>query len=317
MADLLLMPRVGNFQSYTLNMVGGMGTASSGTATVNEAFTSQWPSTFPIYIEIWDTDETYAGTREIIRVVSSNGPARQFNWDQRNLGGTSIYNHANGSKCRIVIVGEHLNNAYTNIEAINTELIAATSAVTSLTSGLATTNTNLTTTNSNVTALTTRVTTVEGKIAPTAGTIGTNPANNGVSTFTARLDHEHKVVSHIPWITGASPTTGDNSAYLINKWGYDVEILGVEFYTKTAGSSSTIGQVYWATRTNYASGVPSWASIFSSPPTLGSGVLITNTATISHPTWANGEMLKFEIATVGSGVGTVGLQLTIKAKNTN
>lgn len=311
------MPRVGNFQTYTLNMPGNMGTASSGTATVNEAFNAEWPSIFPIYMEVWDTNDTYAGTREIIRVVSSNGPARQFNWDQRNLGGTTIYNHANGSICRIVIVGEHLNNAYTNIEAINTELIAATSAVTSLTTGLATTNTNLTTTNTNATALAARVTTVESKIAPTVGTTGTNPANNGVSTFTARLDHEHKVVSHIPWITGVTPTTGDNSAYLINKWGYDVEILGVEFYTKVAGSSSTIGQIYYATRTNYALGTPSWASIFSVAPTLGSGVLITNTATISHPVWANGEMLKFETPTVGTGVGTVGLQLTIKAKNTN
>lgn len=298
-------------------MPGNMGTGSTGTATVNEAFNSQWPSTFPIYLEIWDTEETYAGTREIIRVSSSNGPARQFNWDQRNLGGTTIYNHANGSICRVVIVGEHFNNAYANIEAINTELIAATSAVTSLTSGLATTNTNLTTTNSNVTALTSRVTTVEGKIAPTAGTTGTNPANNGVSTFTARLDHEHKIISQIPWITGAAPTTGDNSAYLINTWGFDLEILGVEFYTKTAGSSSTVGQVYFATRTNYALGTPSWASIFSAPPTLGSGVLITNTATLSHPTWANGEMLKFEVATVGTGVGAVGLQLKVKAKNTN
>lgn len=294
-----------------------MGTASSGTATVNEAFNAQWPSTFPIYLEIWDTNETFAGTREIIRVVSSNGPARQFNWDARALGGTTVYNHINGAICRIIIVGEHLNNAYTNIEAVNTEVTAATSAITSLTSNLATVTTNLTTTNTNVTNLTTRVTTIETKIAPAAGTSGTNPANNGVSTSVARLDHEHKIISHIPWVTGAAPTTGDNSAYLINKWGYDVDILGVEFYTKAAGSSSTIGQVYYATRTNYASGVPSWTSIFSAPPTLSAGVLITNTATLSRTNWANGEMLKFEVATVGTGVGMLGLQLTLKAKNTN
>lgn len=317
MATLPTLARVGNFQSYTLNMPGGMTTASTGTATVNETFTSEWPTTFPFYIEIWDTDATYAGTKEIVRVSGYNGPAKQFNWDTRALGGTSVFNHVNGSICRIVVVADLINNIELAIEAVNTEVIAATSGVSTLTSGLATTNSNLTTTNSNATALAARVTTVEGKIAPTAGTTGTSPTNNGTSTFTARLDHEHKVVNLIPWITSAAPATGDNSAYLINKWGYDVDITTVEFYTKTAGSTSTVGNVYFATRANYAAGTPGWASIFSAAPTLGAGVLITNSATVSHATWAVDEILKFELTSVGTGVGVVGLQLRIKAKNTN
>lgn len=424
MASLEVMPLLGNFQTYTLNMPSGMGTLDTGTATVNEAFNSEWPTTFPFYIEIW-TASSYVSTREIVRVSGYSSPSRQFTWDQRHLGSTTVYNHPDGSICRIVITKEHLHTAYRNITAVNAEVTTATSNIATLTSNLASLQSqgNVVTTG----VITTGeaypdVTTANGITGPTylvmrsdgkfwrgsasdttahdvfafafpgetssgadqtkrvylgglipgftglvktafyfpdtatpgglnssvgtnwkevgraavnttsllmspggrnsqnhqaAGTTGTNTANAGTASTLARSDHEHKVFSHIPWITGPTPATGDNYAYVLNKWGMAVDIVGTEVYTKTAGSTATVCDVQWTTRASYLAGTAVWASIYSAQPTLSGGVVITNSGTLSKTTWNADEMLRFNITSVGTGVGAVGLQLTIKAKNTN
>lgn len=167
---------------------------------------------------------------------------------------------------------------------------------------------------------------VEGKTSASlsaVGVTGTNPYNNGTSTRAARLDHEHMIVSLIPWQSTDPPTTGDKHVNVFQKWPFDVLITGFEFFTKTAGSTTTIGNVYWKTKTNFVNNTGSWVSIFNTPPQLASSVKSVSSSPTSFAggnptfTWSPDIVLKFELDAVGTGAGACGMQLNLKAKNTN
>lgn len=167
---------------------------------------------------------------------------------------------------------------------------------------------------------------IEGKSSASLsaiGTPGTLPTNNGTNTRAARLDHEHRVINMVPWSTVDPPTTGDKQVPIIQGWPYAVEIFGFEFSTITAGSSVTIADVTWKTKANYYANTGSWVSIFNTPPQLGAGVRgVSSNSTsfaggIATFAWSPDVVLKFELTTVGTGVGRCAMQLKLKAKNTN
>lgn len=101
--------KVKNFQNYyTLDMGGGTGTGT-GTWTVNESLSS-FPTDFPVVLEVWDTDPTFSSTVELVTCSGANVGAKQLTISARGVDGTSPYNHANGSKVAINIVGIVHNN---------------------------------------------------------------------------------------------------------------------------------------------------------------------------------------------------------------
>lgn len=101
--------KVKNFQNYyTLDMGGGTGTGT-GTWTVNESLSS-FPTEFPVILEVWDTDPTFSSTVELVTCSAANVGAKQLTISARGVDGTSPYNHANGSKVAINIVGVVHNN---------------------------------------------------------------------------------------------------------------------------------------------------------------------------------------------------------------
>lgn len=101
--------KVKNFQNYyTLDMGGGTGTGT-GTWIVNESLSS-FPTEFPVILEVWDTDPTFSSTVELVTCSAANVGSKQLTISARGVDGTSPYNHANGSKVAINIVGVVHNN---------------------------------------------------------------------------------------------------------------------------------------------------------------------------------------------------------------
>lgn len=113
---------VKNFQNYyTLDMPGGTTTSPTFVMTVNESLSS-FPTTFPVLLEVWDTDLTFAATVEFMVCTGANVVAKQLTISQRGVDGTSIYDHINGSKVAINIVALNTNNMINNIDQVNTDV---------------------------------------------------------------------------------------------------------------------------------------------------------------------------------------------------
>jgi hypothetical protein len=113
---------VKNFQNYyTLDMPGGTTTSPTFIMTVTESLTS-FPTTFPVLLEVWDTDETFAATVEFMICTGANVIAKQLTISTRGVDDTSIYNHINGSKVAINIAALNTNNMINNIDHVNTEV---------------------------------------------------------------------------------------------------------------------------------------------------------------------------------------------------
>ncbi len=113
---------VKNFQNYyTLDMPGGTTTSPTFVMTVTESLAS-FPTTFPVLLEVWDTDLTFAATVEFMVCTGANVIAKQLTISQRGVDGTSIYDHINGSKVAINIVALNTNNMINNIDQVNTDV---------------------------------------------------------------------------------------------------------------------------------------------------------------------------------------------------
>lgn len=307
--------KVKNFQNYyTLDMSGGTGT-STGTWTVVESIAS-FPTSFPVVLEIWDTDETFNSTVEFVICSAASVGSKQLTISSRGVDSTSAYAHANGSKIAINITALPWNNMVDNVEQLKTDIVTKAS-----TTDLTTTNGNVTTTNGNVTALTTRVDTLETRTQPTVGTAGTAPTNNGTSTSTARLDHEHKVFYHFTPII-QSPSSGSTSVLFANKTALTFDI--VSFYAMTTGTVATTLTTISLEKMSQSivdGAFTPWTTITAPNLTIDANERSSNTAatpvTIGTTTLAAGEHLRMNVIAAGSGIGDIQGFVVLKLKNTN
>lgn len=121
---------VKNFQNYyTLDMPGGTTTAPTFTMTVTESLAS-FPTTFPVLLEVWDTDPTFASTVEFMICTGTNVVAKQLTISTRGVDSTSIYDHINGAKVAINIAALNTNNMINNINQLMTDVAAAVTTTT-------------------------------------------------------------------------------------------------------------------------------------------------------------------------------------------
>lgn len=122
--------KVKNFQNYyTIDMAGGTGTSPTFTMTVTESLAS-FPTTFPVLLEVWDTDLTFAATVEFMICTGANVIAKQLTISSRGVDGTSIYDHINGSKVAINIAALIQNNMVDTINQLITDVAARVTTTT-------------------------------------------------------------------------------------------------------------------------------------------------------------------------------------------
>lgn len=155
----------------------------------------------------------------------------------------------------------------------------------------------------------------------TAGSAGTNAFNNGTATTLARSDHEHKVLMQWTPIIQA-PTSGANSFYYVNKTGLTMDILSLYAVVNgTVGTTQTTAILQKASQASIDAGSPSWSTLTSPNLTIDANEWSSETAAtpvgLSGATLANGEHMRIQISTAGTGLGDTQFFLVMKCKNTN
>lgn len=155
----------------------------------------------------------------------------------------------------------------------------------------------------------------------TAGSAGTAAFNAGTASTLARSDHEHKVFYEFTPIV-QSPSSGSTSILYANKTGLTYDI--VSFYAMTTGSVGTTLTTISLEKMSQATvdgAFTPWTTITSPNLTIDANERSSNTAAtpvaFSDPTLANGEHLRMNIITAGSGIGDIQGFVVLKLKNTN